>query len=181
MSSPLVRSAGTDDAGTIALLHADSWRRHYRGAYADSFLDGDLDADRQAVWSARLSTPAHSQTLIAEIDGAPVGFIHVVFDEDPHWGSLVDNLHVAYTHKRSGIGAALLAQAAGSVVEKPGGNGMHLWVLEQNTAAQKFYQARGAAHVETATVGPPGGNPSHLSGRPRKFRMAWPDAGSARG
>jgi hypothetical protein len=28
-------------------LHADSWRRHYRGAYADAFLDGDVLADRR--------------------------------------------------------------------------------------------------------------------------------------
>ena len=30
------------DANAIAALHADSWRRHYRGAYSDAFLDGDV-------------------------------------------------------------------------------------------------------------------------------------------
>jgi hypothetical protein len=34
------RQAGPGDAKTVALLHADSWRRYFRGAYADSFLDG---------------------------------------------------------------------------------------------------------------------------------------------
>ena len=33
------RAAGPDDAPAIATLHADSWRRHYRGAFADAFLD----------------------------------------------------------------------------------------------------------------------------------------------
>jgi GNAT superfamily N-acetyltransferase len=33
------RAAGPGDAQAVAGLHADSWRRHYRGAYADSFLD----------------------------------------------------------------------------------------------------------------------------------------------
>jgi hypothetical protein len=30
------REAGPGDAGAIAGLHADSWRRHYRGAFSDS-------------------------------------------------------------------------------------------------------------------------------------------------
>jgi hypothetical protein len=55
-------------------------------------------------------------------------------------------------------------------------NWRYLWVLEQNTAAQHFYRACGATHVETATVSPPGGDPSRLHGTPRKWRMAWLDA-----
>ncbi|MEU4563183.1 hypothetical protein AB0F72_32800 [Actinoplanes sp. NPDC023936] len=52
------RFAEAADAAGIAALHADSWRRHYRGAYSDSFLDGDVIADRHAVWSARLAEQA---------------------------------------------------------------------------------------------------------------------------
>ena len=51
------RVATLADAGVVADLHADSWRRHYRGAYADSFLDGDVVADRLQVWSERLANP----------------------------------------------------------------------------------------------------------------------------
>ncbi|MEV1155577.1 GNAT family N-acetyltransferase [Micromonospora chokoriensis] len=171
-----LRLADVDVAGQIALLHADSWRRHYRGAYADSFLDGDVVADRRAVWAARLATPAGSHTVVAEDDDRLVGFIHVVFDRDPRWGSLVDNLHVARDRQRTGVGTALLAQAARAVVDHATTVGLYLWVLEQNTAAQQFYRACGARHVETALVSPPGGDPSRLNGRPRKLRMAWPDA-----
>lgn len=40
---PLVfRPARATDSEAIAVLHADSWRRHYRGAYSDAFLDGDV-------------------------------------------------------------------------------------------------------------------------------------------
>jgi hypothetical protein len=59
------RPAGANDAEQIALLHADSWRRRYRGAYADSFLDGDIAADRRSVWSARLAASANSETVLA--------------------------------------------------------------------------------------------------------------------
>ncbi len=32
------RLASPADAKAVADLHADSWRRHYRGAYSDAFL-----------------------------------------------------------------------------------------------------------------------------------------------
>jgi hypothetical protein len=35
-----IRVADSSDAPAIAALHAESWRRHYRGAYSDAFLDG---------------------------------------------------------------------------------------------------------------------------------------------
>lgn len=176
-SAVRLRLAGADDAAPIALLHADSWRRHYRGAYADSFLDGDIVADRRSVWSARLDATAHTRTFVADAAGRVVGFIHVVFDHDPQWGSLVDNLHVTHDQHRTGIGTDLLSCAARAAAERARTNRMHLWVLEQNTAAQHFYRARGASPVETAIVSPPGGDPSRLHGTPRKLRMAWSDAG----
>jgi hypothetical protein len=49
------RQAAANDVAAIASLHAESWRRHYRGAYLDSHLDGDVVADRMAEWSDRLS------------------------------------------------------------------------------------------------------------------------------
>jgi len=66
MTSLRFRAAGPDDAEQVALLHADSWRRHYRGAYADSFLDGDVVADRRSVWSSRLLAPVNATTVVTE-------------------------------------------------------------------------------------------------------------------
>ena len=170
------RSAGADDAEQVALLHADSWRRHYRGAYADSFLDGDIDTDRRSVWSARLAAPDGTATILAEDDDQLVGFVHVAFDRDPTWGSLVDNLHVHHSQRRTGIGRQLLARAARAVRDDATGNAMYLWVLQQNVDAQSFYRASGAACVETSTVPPPGGDPTRLNGTPACLRMVWPDA-----
>ena len=175
LGSVRLRLAGAADAEQIAVLHADSWRRHYRGAYADSFLDGDVVADRRTVWSARLAAPTDSQTLLAEYGDRLAGFIHVVFDDDPRWGSLVDNLHVVHERRATGIGTRLLAGAARAVGQRAAGNAMFLWVLRQNAAAQRFYRARGATCVEAATVSPPGGDPARLNGTPGKLRMVWPD------
>jgi ribosomal protein S18 acetylase RimI-like enzyme len=169
------RAAGPDDAGQVGLLHANSWRLHYRGAFADSFLDGDIETERRTTWAERLAVPGHTETILAEDDGQLVGFVHVMLDADPRWGSLVDNLHVRNAQRGSGIGGRLLRRAADAVVRRAASNAMYLWVLEQNTAAQGFYRANGGETVETAPVAPPGGDPSRLNGSPAGLRIAWPD------
>lgn len=185
MSSHGFRLASAADADAIAHLHAMSWRGHYRGAYADAFLDGDVLADRLATWRERLSEDdPRRYTLIAESPG-PIGFANTYLEHDPTWGALVDNLHVAAERQREGIGAALLARTAGAVVERAGvgRSGLYLWVLEQNTAAQAFYAALGGSPCGRERVTSPGGVHGRLNGRPFKLRYAWEDAAllSARG
>jgi ribosomal protein S18 acetylase RimI-like enzyme len=176
MMSLRFRAAGADDAESVALLHVDSWRRHYRGAYADSFLDGDVVTDRRSVWSSRLAAPAGSTTVVAEDGAGLVGFVHVILDNDERWGSLIDNLHVAHERRRTGIGSALLTRAAAAVARQATARSMYLWVLERNTAAQQFYRAIGGTRVERTAVSPPGGVPDRLHGSPHKLRFTWPDA-----
>jgi ribosomal protein S18 acetylase RimI-like enzyme len=173
----LFRPADVADAEPIAALHADSWRRHYRGAYADAFLVGDVEADRRGVWTDRLSRRAGTgRTVISTCGRTLVGFAHTVLAEDPMWGALLDNLHVAHGHQRRGIGARLVQLSANIIVGETPGSGLYLWVLEQNTAGQSFYQALGGRCVGTAGVQPPGGDPRRLTGSPIKLRYAWADA-----
>lgn len=113
------RPVGAADAIAVAALHADSWRRHYRGAYSDSFLDGDVAADRERVWTERLRTAdGATQTVLAEDAAGIVGFAHVVFDSSPIWGALLDNLHVAQRCRRQGVGSELLVLMAQPVTER---------------------------------------------------------------
>jgi ribosomal protein S18 acetylase RimI-like enzyme len=159
------------DAASIAALHADSWRRHYRGAYLDTYLDGDVVADRQEVWRSRLAQPKQSHfTVIARHGNEVVGFAHMILDEDPLWGSLLENLHVRNDLKRSGMGSRLLSETARRLTRLRPEGSFHLWVLDQNTAAQAFYEARGGSRVETQLRGPfPGG------GRALGHRYHWTD------
>src|SRR5436305_399026 len=140
-----LRSVSVEDVEAIASLHADSWRRNYRGAYTEAFLDGDVETNRRTVWTERLTEPApQACTLVALIDGDLAGFIHLIRDDDPEWGALIDNLHVTHRHKGHGVGTALQAADPSSRV--------YLWVLEQNTSAQAFYAARGGACVGRGVV-----------------------------
>jgi ribosomal protein S18 acetylase RimI-like enzyme len=149
------REATADDAEAIARLHADSWKRHYRGAFLDSYLDGDV---------------------VADLHGALAGFAHTILDEDPVWGAFLDNLHVRHDLKRHGIGAGLLAETARAVTSRRPASGLYLWVLEQNTAAQAFYCAQGGRRAERKLSGPfPGG------GRAFSLRYAWADPAALTG
>jgi len=110
-------------------------------------------------------------TVVADSDGAVVGFAHVVFDQDPQWGALLENLHVRSDMKGTGIGTRLLSEASLGLLERRPSGPIHLWVLDQNKAAQSFYEARRGTRVETALRGPfPGG------GRALGHRYFWPDA-----
>jgi ribosomal protein S18 acetylase RimI-like enzyme len=175
LEEPRFRLAGPADAEAVANLHADSWRRHYRGAYSDAFLDGDVVADRLAVWTDRLREPNPRRCTILAEDGSLVGFAHTVFHDDPTWGALLDNMHVGDGYKRRGIGSRLLALTAQAVTERPERTGLYLWVLEQNVDAQAFYQARGGRCVGRGLASPPGAIASRLTGSPAKLRYAWPE------
>jgi ribosomal protein S18 acetylase RimI-like enzyme len=171
--APTFRAATPADAEAIAALHADSWRRHYRGAYSDAFLDGDVLADRLAVWSQRLGEPDPRRVTIVAEKGGVIGFANTFLNEDPAWGALLDNLHVASAQMRRGVGRRLLALTAEAVIERADGAGLYLWVLEQNVAARAFYEACGATRVGREPVTPPSGIEGRLNGSPAKLRYAW--------
>src|SRR4029453_16894196 len=111
------RLAGRSDAEAIAALHVDSWRRHYRGAYSDAYLGGDVVPDRLAVWTEQLWEPdPRCLTILAEDGGGLIAFAHTAFDDEATWGALLANLHVAYGAKHRGVGSRLLALTAREVI-----------------------------------------------------------------
>ena len=152
------RRASEQDTESIAAIHADSWRRNYRGAYSDAFLDGDAFDDRRAVWTERLKqpNPLHD-TVVAEWQGKLVGFVHTILDHDPMWGALLDNLHVAEEVKRRGVGTQLMARSAVAVMARGTHKSLYLMVLEGNASAQAFYDARGGECVGSEVSVPAGG------------------------
>jgi GNAT superfamily N-acetyltransferase len=136
------RDANDRDVDAIARLHAESWRRNYRGAFSDSYLDGDVLTDRHEVWTARLTDRLPSQrTIVAVHDGL----------------------------MRRGVGRRLMGHSAQVVVTRVPSTGLYLWVLEQNRAAQAFYDALGGRCVERGLATEPGG------GRPPRLRYVWTD------
>jgi GNAT superfamily N-acetyltransferase len=175
-AQPQFRLASPSDAPAVAALHTDSWRRHYRGVYSDAYLDGELAADRLQIWTDRLADhDPLRHTILAEDGHDLVGFAHTVFDDDPTWGALLDNLHVVAGLKRNGIGSRLLALSAQAVTAQPESTGPYLWVNQHNPDAQAFYHAHGGQEVDSRFSTAPGGVPGRLHGAPIALRYAWPD------
>lgn len=171
MTPMTYRLATPADAEAIAALHTQSWRQSYRGILSDAYLDGDILRDRRDVWQRRLSEPAPNQfLLVAEAEGRVQGFVCAFGDDDPRWGTLVDNLHVSQAVKGLGIGTVLLERVGEWVKAGRQHPVFYLWVFEANHAARRFYENRGGEHVERAVKDNPGG------GQALTFRFAWPRA-----
>jgi predicted N-acetyltransferase YhbS len=121
------REATERDVEAIAALHADSWRRNYRGAYSDQFLDRDVFEERRAAWTERMTRPdLLHRTVVAEYEGVIAGFVHTILDHDPVWGALLDNLHVAHEQQRRGVGTQLMARSAEAVLSRVESAPLHL-------------------------------------------------------
>jgi len=144
-----LREAGFPDYKAIAQLHADSWKKNYRGILSDEFLDHRVDEDRLNVWHQRLKAPDINQhTVVAMLNNTIAGFCCAFLNEDAVYGTLIDNLHVDSTLQKSGIGRKLLADAARWVHEKADDPKMYLWVYHSNTNARNFYERLGASLSE---------------------------------
>jgi GNAT superfamily N-acetyltransferase len=164
-----LRPATADDVTQIASLHVVSWRDAYRAVLDPAFLAGPVEKDRLDVWRARLHSPAENQRIIVAIDaGALVGFACVFGGVDPEWGACVDNLHVGFSTRGQGVGAALLRAAGSWVAANYPDSGLHLWVFESNVRARRFYERLGGRIVETSASQIPS-----AAGAPL-LRIYWP-------
>jgi GNAT superfamily N-acetyltransferase len=152
------RPATTSDAEAIASLHARSWRENYRGSFHDAFLDGDLVEERRRVWRERLVRPPGNQLVRLAVEGSNlIGFVCAYGAQDPTWGSLIDNLHVARAAKGNGVGASLMRQAGAWLARLYTDMGVYLWVLEVNAPARRLYESLGGQNAGVSVMETHGG------------------------
>jgi diamine N-acetyltransferase len=120
-----------------ARLIADLQERASVAALAHVFPPELYPYPRQAIaerWSAALED-AQTRIVIAESKGHPVGVAGVRLE----W---LDGLYVV--PDRWGMGVAdLLHDRALELVRELGSSRSHLWVLEENVRARRFYERRG--------------------------------------
>lgn len=150
-------------------MHAASWRIAYRDILDPRWLAQALDADRLATWERRMAAPEPGQSvLIAQRDGAAIGFVCLIAGADPRWGGLVDNLHVLPDLKGGGVGSLLLRAAAAHMAAD--GGGLHLFCYTANHPARGFYDRMGGQVVEALEKSGPDGRPAP------ELRYFWADA-----
>lgn len=149
---PLIRLAGPEDAGTVARLHAESWREVYRGILPDAYLDEDVFAERGRHWHAVLAGSAGGFALIAIRGDIPSGFIGVSRGNEPGYDAVIDSLHVAAAWRGSGLGRRLMGRAATHLIAQ-GAASVCLRVYDANEGAIRFYRRLGG-HPDGTGVDP---------------------------
>jgi ribosomal protein S18 acetylase RimI-like enzyme len=132
------------DERLIAGLKVACWREAYPGILPQPILD-ELNVSRSTVeWSRGLH---NGIAWIAEQAGEPVGFGHVQ-------GAEVTTLYVRKADHRRGVGHELLTRCFDEIACLGHANA-HLWVLEENGAARRFYERVGGRLTARRPVGFP--------------------------
>jgi len=164
------RHAQKSDQKAIAHLHAKSWQENYRGSVSDHYLDNEVNAERLSIWEKRFSNTKKNQIVfIAEQDNQLCGFVCLYLNDDPKWGTLIDNIHVTQNKKGEGIGKKLMHMAAEQIIARSKNSTMYLWVIAENTNAIKFYEHRGGKQVERTIAKMPDGSDVSV------IRFTWDD------
>jgi GNAT superfamily N-acetyltransferase len=120
-------------------------------ALAEYEREPDAVVNTPDVLRAQLAAPRPPfECVLAEEDGLAVGFA-LFFPTYSTWlgrpGVWLEDLFVLETHRRRGIGRALLTRVAELAVER--GCGRLEWsVLDWNTPAQDFYRRLGATALD---------------------------------
>jgi ribosomal protein S18 acetylase RimI-like enzyme len=170
MAKITCRAAHKSDAAAIAAIHVASWRDAYRSIFEPDFLAGPVEEDRFSLWTKRLSDPPPNLVVKVAIgsDHRAVGFVAAYQDQDPWWGSMVDNLHVVPGVRGRGIGETLLRAVARHLEAQGARGGLHLGVFELNDAGLRFYQRLGGQVAERLASRIP------AAGGKTVLRVHWP-------
>jgi len=145
-----LRLANFTDYLAIAKLHAESWRQNYRGIFSDAYLDNKVETERLEFWHKRLTSPMVNQRVCLALQNETIaGFSCLYLDDDPAFGSLLDNLHVSESCQQSGIGRLLICNCAKTVLHEGNIKKMYLWVFETNHKAKRFYDHLGGRNIQS--------------------------------
>ena len=145
MGSLVLRQANSSDADEIARIHIKTWQSAYLGMIPDSYLQ-NLDVDQRARnWVQILESSIQgNQTIVAEIDGAIVGFIGVGPSRELTEFNLgeVHAIYVDPNHQKLGVGSNLMKEGI-RILKDQKFRGAMLWVLDQNFQTRTWYESRG--------------------------------------
>lgn len=138
-----VRRAVAEDVPAISEIFALSWKTAYRGMVPQQYLD-ELKLD---FWNKKFTEPILSQHLYADLvcaDGVPVGCVAYGKARDEKysdWGEIIA-IYVRPDQFRKGYGNRLI-QSAMNNLKAQGYQNCYLWVLKENSNAQRFYGQNG--------------------------------------
>ncbi len=144
MSAVTIRPATPTDASVIAQVRVDAWRTTYRGLIPDGYLAAMRVEDSTALWTKVLTAaPNTTNTFVAEIDGAVVGFASASCWRNPSMASTRNSRPSISPAKHSApaSGASSWPQLRGAA--RTPAQPASSWVIAGNKAAAPFTNASG--------------------------------------
>ena len=140
-----LRRAEPADARAVAGLHVAAWKAAFPGLLPQDYLDDLAPEDRLGAWEEALAPSPWPIVVVAEEDGALLGFACVSPSRDEDAGEEVGELQTLYVDPstwRTGVGTALL-DAGCEELATAGFTTATLWVLGVNERARRFYERHG--------------------------------------
>ena len=147
MTAATLRTPVLTDAAELARVHTAIWREAYSGMMPERLLGDESRVRREQMWARVLfADPAPSRTVVAEADGAIIGFASAgdafAHDEEklltPARTLQLYAINLLAAHYGTGVGQQLLDAAIG---DEPA----QLWVARDNPRARAFYARNGFA------------------------------------
>ena len=111
-----------------AAIHAISWQASHRAFCAPDFIDKHTPERQLEYLQSKMNRGAKVYMLV---DEKPAGIVSVT-------GSLIEDLYVLPDMQNRGYGTALLQFAIMQCTNTPS-----LWILENNTGAERLYHQMG--------------------------------------
>ncbi|CAN5363810.1 GNAT family N-acetyltransferase [soil metagenome] len=139
----MIRPGTPGDAEEVARVQVQTWQAAYAHA---------LPHDQLMALSVEERTEGFRRwppTLVAEADGAVVGYIAVGRTHDESGDGELYAIYVLPAQWGTGVGRALIT-AGEECLRELGHQDAHLWVLDDNPRARNFYEAAGWAVDGTA-------------------------------
>ena len=123
-----ITEVDTSNIMQAAVVHAASWQASHRDFCSPAFVARHTPERQQAYLESKIAEGSRFFLLLAN---EPVGIVSVTV-------SLIADLYVLPARQNKGYGTALLRYAITQCTGTP-----TLWILENNTGAQRLYHKLG--------------------------------------
>ena len=141
MRAVRIRPARADDLEALAELHHAIWLDSHAG------FVGLPTSARDMNWYRQVIRPTLDRTLVAERDGAPIGYVTSL-------DALLDDIWVAPWAQGQGVGALLL-RAGEDAIRANGFAEARLECVAANQGARRFYERHGWRFAREFVTGEP--------------------------
>lgn len=152
----LIREATWLDACDIAIVHVDTWMTTYRGIVNDKFLNELSYNKGEKMWSKFIhdSTKNKKYIFVAEdVNDGIIGFATCGIERENDNKSIGElyAIYILKDYQNKGIGK-LLFNSVKEKLEALNYSSMHIWVLEANHQACRFYEAMGGKKLKEQEI-----------------------------